>query len=169
MKNRKGQISSQIFVYILAAVVVGLILFVGYKGVRSVIDIFGQVDTKDFQNKLTNKVDVISNSHGTNEIFEFTLDESFDELCFVSSKNIYGTYNFDTSIIDNFHIRTAIENDVDENIFLLTEGEDVVRFKIDKMKVSGNYLCIENSGLNELWISGDGKFACLRDERDKSC
>ena len=43
----KAQISSQVFIYILAAIIVGLILIIGYRAIASIVSTVKQVDISD--------------------------------------------------------------------------------------------------------------------------
>jgi hypothetical protein len=159
--SKKAQVSSQVFIYIGAAVVAGLILIMGYKAIQTVITTFGQANIDDFKSDFENTVSVISKQSGSVKKFEFTLSKEYTEVCFVSSMNDQEAFGFDTSGIGNSFIRDSVDNNAKRNVFVLTGQNIEESFYVEDLNVAGNYKCLENKGLVTVWLSGKGRYAEL--------
>lgn len=167
----KGQISSQIFVYILAAIIVGIILLVGYKAISTITGITSKVPIDDFILDLDNNIHKVSRSYGSVKKFEFTLPEKFDQICFIDSMNEQEKFEININVANNVWIQDIIADNVRENVFLLKEGiiKNTEKIYVENLDVAVDYLCIPNQGVNELWFEGLGKHACLKKEQTDVC
>lgn len=169
--RKKAQVSSQIFVYILAIIVIGLIVLVGYKAIGTILKFTTQASLDDFVSDFTSEVKTISRSHGKVKRYEFTLQDKYDTICFMDSMNDDDEYDEiilpdDTS---EFIKNIVIEN-VPTNVFLLKKGVPTGEsFYVKDLNVATDYTCIVNEGLLEVWFEGTGKKACLMLEQTESC
>ena len=82
MKN-KAQIAGQIFVYIIAIVIVALVIFFGWKSVKLLIDQSEEVSAISFQSDLKNSVGLLYSSTGSVRIEELNLPGKVTEVCFI--------------------------------------------------------------------------------------
>lgn len=153
----KAQISAQVFIYLGAAVIAGLILIFGFKAIGTITRVFSETNIDDFVSDFTNDVERISKQSDSVSKFEHDLPDVFDTVCFIDSLQDNGEFGFSPGIIDNPFIRNKVQNDVEENVFLLREGEVEEAFYVEDMDVRANYLCVENEGLITVWMKGTGK------------
>ena len=82
---RKAQIYSQIFIYILAVVIVSLIIVFGYKSIKSFKDRAEQVSCIKFRNELKNSVSGLLGDYGSIKIREFHPCSDITEVCFTET------------------------------------------------------------------------------------
>ena len=167
MRNR-AQISSQIFVYILAAVVIAVILLVGYKAISTILGFTSQVPIDDFKVDFESNVHKLARSYGSIKKFEITLPDKFDTICFIDSMNEEEEFEISANI-DNVFIEDIVSDNVQKNVFLLKDEIIEESFYVENMDVLRDYLCIENKGLMELWFEGTGKKACVKKIQDEAC
>jgi len=160
-ENRKAQISGQVFVYVLAAVVIGLLLFIGVKAITSIASMGGKVNLDSLKSDFQSNVETIARQYGSVKKIDFNLPSKYDEICFVDAMEDDGKFKFDTSIIQNSLIRSSVESGAKENVFFVTKGVWDDKFTADKLDVQADYLCLENSGNIEVWLKGTGKKALL--------
>lgn len=84
--KKKAQIQSQMFIYLLAIFIIGLLLLFG---VKSILQLFKQADDIDF---LTFKTEIeaasqrIASNYGKWEKLTFTLSSHVEKICFVQHK-----------------------------------------------------------------------------------
>lgn len=164
--QKKAQISSQVFTYIMAAIIIGAIVLVGFNGIALILNKFREAPLIQFESNLKRQVSSSSTSYMSNELFEFSLPSTYDEVCFTDSLNVG---NIDSSRIDNTIIRNKVENKVEENVFLMKRGKVQESYYVEDMDVLDDFLCLENKGKLEVWFKGMGKFACLKLEQTGSC
>lgn len=160
----KAQISAQIFIYILAAVIIGVILLVGSKAVGTILGFGSRISIDSFKSDFQNVVETNARQYGSVKKYEFTLPDKFDEICFVDSMNEDNEFDFDANVIsmDYNFIRNSVENDVKINVFLLNKKKIEESFYVDKLEVKdNNYLCLSNQGITIIWLRGSGKKAEL--------
>jgi hypothetical protein len=159
----RAQISSQVFIYILAAVVAGIILLVGYKAVATIIQTGGDVNMDRFKTDFETTV-AIGTTYGSQKKYEFSLPKSFDEICFVDSRdenNVFSEAVKNTIPGDYPFIQASVLSDANPNIFLLSKGVIKDSFYVDRLGVEDYFLCLENKGKLTVWLKGTGKRAEL--------
>jgi len=110
---RKAQIVGQIFIYIIAVVISGLIIIYGYKAVLNFRETSEKTSMIKFQKELENKFDEMAVSYGDLEIADFEVN-NVNEVCFVNTSFI-GQSN--TPITNNI-IKSSVESGVQKNVFL---------------------------------------------------
>jgi hypothetical protein len=166
----KGEVSSQVFTYILAAVIVGLILIVGYKGISTIMGVTSQAPIDDFKSDFTAEVEKMSRDYGSVKKYELPgLPTKIEEVCFIDSMNENNEFDILPSIADNAFIELSIEDNSQKNVFLLKDGKIQESFYVEHLDVVNDYLCLENVGAMELWFEGKGKTACLKKDRAETC
>lgn len=150
----KSQISSQIFVYILAAVIIGLVVIFGYKAVKTIITTTSRTNIEEFKTEFADKIKAVSMQEGKVTSFELTLDKEYDQICFVDSRE-NGVFNIDSGIIQNYWIKKSVQENASPNVFLLENGEIMDAFYVDFLNVREDFKCFENKGV--VWLKGQGK------------
>ncbi|MBN2367754.1 hypothetical protein JXC34_01950 [Candidatus Woesearchaeota archaeon] len=161
MKKNKAQISAQVFIYILAAVIVGVILLVGYRAISTIMSFSESSNIDSFKSSFENIVEVKSRESGSVKIEEFKLSEKYDAICFVDSQNDAGKFDISLDAIENAMIRNSVSSNIQKNVFFMDENSIMDSFYVDDLDVEGDYLCAENSGIVKLRFKGGGKKAIL--------
>src|SRR3989338_11458181 len=83
-KPAKGQIVGQIFIYVLAIVVMGAILIFGYNAIADFRSKSSQVSTIRIQSDVSSAIESLSSDFGSVKKKEIFLDE-YSSLCLVES------------------------------------------------------------------------------------
>ncbi len=165
-KSKKAQISSQVFTYIMAALIIAAIVFIGFRGIATILKKFQDAPLTQFESDIKKQVVSSSTSYMSVELFEFSLPSKYDEICFSDSLNVG---KIDASLVDNAIIRNKIESQVEENIFLLDGSKVLKAYYVEDLDVLNDYVCVENKGKIDIWFEGTGKFACLKLNQEDSC
>lgn len=116
--KRKGQVTSQMFMYIMAAIITGAILLFGISSIVKLKQSGEDAADTMFKNKIVSHFDeIISLSYESERVKEFTVISDFDTLCFISKDVIESPPpGFDSG---HEKINTAISSEVESNIYLL--------------------------------------------------
>lgn len=171
---RKAQLGSEIFVYILAILVIGLIVVFGYKKVVELREKGSDIEVLHFKKQLESLVK-ISMSSGNIFVEEMLLPKGFSKICFIDlTKSADGKLNAPTNkdyspiIYDSWNAKNQ------KNVFLV-QGPKIESFYIDEKKLligiarttapikcSGNadsYICcdVNELGKIKLRFTGNGK------------
>lgn len=77
----KGQIQAQVFVYVMALVLIGMTLLYGYKAISGFRDRGEQVEIINFKNALENDVRSMATNYGSVHVKEYSI--SGTRVCFV--------------------------------------------------------------------------------------
>ncbi|MFH2019903.1 MAG: hypothetical protein ABIJ34_00665 [archaeon] len=169
-KMNRGQISAQVFIYILAAVVIGLILIVGYRSISTIMNEAQKAPIDTFKAAFTSTVAEMSRGYGSIKKYSFTIPQKFDQICFIDSMGEDEKFHI-TASIDNDWISDKVTDNVRENVFLMNNGliENDAPFYVEDLDVLGDYLCLKNQGKLSVWFEATGKFACLKKEKTDTC
>lgn len=81
--NRKSQLSGQVFIYILALVIIGGIIAYGYYAIASLKNRADQLAFIEFKNSIESTIKT-SSTYGNVKIQEFLLPGSVNEVCFIN-------------------------------------------------------------------------------------
>ena len=169
--SRKAQVSSQIFVYILAAIIIGILFLVGFKAIATVLGFTSGAPMQEFQTEFSGKVSGAARSYGKVERFEFSIPDKFDEICFIDSldENEQHTANLPGNA--NQFIKDVVDEGVGLNVFYMKDGTyDEGSFYVEKLDIAtDDYLCLENGDRLEVWLEGVGGSACLMVDQSESC
>ncbi len=167
--KKKAEVSSQVFTYILSAIIIGIILLVGYKGITTVMSVTSKAPIDDFKSDFSSTVSKMARDYGSIKKYEFSLPDQIKDICFIDSMNDNNEFDIDSSIAGNSFIKYNIEDNVQKNVFLINEGKIEDSFYVEDLNVFSDYLCIENSGLMYVWFEGKGRKACLKKEQTQTC
>jgi len=137
---KKAQESvSQIFVYIITIVVIGLIVGFGYYVIKNFMGYSSKVEIADFHTSIKNTVSS-NTEYGAEEIKTFSLPSGYKGVCFVQNfPNMF-------SPADNALLAAAIETGPNaKNLFLvLTDGSYEPIANIGKITADGGVLCTDS-------------------------
>ncbi len=164
MKNKKSQISGQIFIYIFAMFVVGAIIYLGYTSVNTLIDTSKCAEVALFQNAL--KQDLKSSrGYGTQRAREYELPSEYTKVCFADIEKLQQDTNLVVGI--NPLISDSIK-DGKANIFMMPRGACETEWSsLNGLGVENGYKCITAKGLLKLKLIGCGDKTIITDDLTK--
>jgi len=137
---RKGQIQGQIFIYILAILVVSLVLTYGYRAIQTFMNQAEQVETLKFRTTVQNSIDSIRSEYGSGDTVAVNVPGSYDSICFVDLDHT-GVVNAALYPI----IEDSVSSGVMKNLFLVNQLADE-SFYVGKIMVSsGKILCLNTT------------------------
>jgi hypothetical protein len=79
---KKAQVSSQLFLYILAIVIIGLLLVFGVKYIGMLVEKVDTINVVQFKTDLETNIEKIRPNYGTWRILEFDVPVDITEVCF---------------------------------------------------------------------------------------
>ncbi len=142
---KKAQTASQIFTYIIAIVVIGIIMLFGYRAVMSFRERGDQVALIQFQKDLDADFQSIANDFGSVELKEYMLSKEYNKVCFVRN---YKPVSLDPSdfagyplILDSIGTDASGEPLPTQNVFLIKADDEVAeKLTIGQISFSDNSL-----------------------------
>ena len=147
----KGQLYSQVFIYIISIVVVGLILGFGYKSITGLQEKGCDICVANLRNQLEGSVDGIIADYGSVERKDIQMCCDFSSICLIESID---SFSVPTSL--NPIIKDSIKSKTGMNAFL--ESDKLVQpFNIGKISVEPNVLCIKGKAIS-LKLEGKGNY-----------
>ena len=114
--SRKSQMISQIFIFVMAAIIFLLILMYGYKAISNFLQRSEQVALIDFKTDLESAVEVIKRDYGSVRKIELMLPKEYTDVCIVDPDNP-GTLQSDQPLM------YAAWQAGSENVFLVPKQE----------------------------------------------
>lgn len=148
MKN--AQIQTQIFIYILSMLIVGLVLLYGYNAISGFRERQGQLSLIEVENQLKNTINAMSSEWESIRPEEMQLPQNHKMICFVDNTYLGGSadcrleYHNDPKVQDSGRVVDDAIKEGTANIFLIPDGTD--NFKIGNLKIDGGCICIEKTG-----------------------
>lgn len=151
---KKGQIIGQIFIYILAIILIAFVLGYGYKTIAAFGQKTEQVSFLKFKTELQNAVKTITTDFGSVKIKVFPVPGNYNEVCFVRSHESFPPISL---IFSNYPIISdSVESDVEKNVFLVKNtAKD--SFYVGKIVTNPDLYCVNvtNSAI-KLRLEGKG-------------
>jgi len=150
MKNKKGMETSQVFVFVLSIVVVGLVLLFGTQAIMKMQVNMDEAKYIEFQKSFKNKISDMASDYGSVKKVEFKLPPKYKELCFV---------DLEKSVVDiDYPLMVDAWGSGTASVFLI---DDLVKnsFLEDKITVADpGYICFPrtSSGVT-VRLEGVGK------------
>ena len=146
--KRKSQIAGEIFIWILALIILAVIVFYGYKAISGFMQRGEEVSFIQFKNNLESEVSVLSTQLNDVVVFNernpLRIPSKYKKVCFVSEDAVEG----DVPIELNDNLKKIIETAINtpeliektENVFL--EPSAVNPLYVGKIEVDGRILCV---------------------------
>jgi len=154
IKDKKAAIK-EVFTFLLIAILIGLIFLFAIKTIPRIIQSSCDADEVIFRkdiNTFLKKYD----TYGSVNIESMILPCDYFQVCFVD-KDIIGNSTFNSPNI-NLMIKDSINNNISYSIFLVKGSTAKPISYSDKLKVVGNYLCIDPvGGKVKVKFTGKGK------------
>ena len=101
--KKKAQIQAQLFIYILAIIVIGFLLVFG---TRAIMDLFSTVDEIDllkFKTDIESNAERIAPNYGKWEKFSFDVPREIEKVCFVEHENLALATKQGEGLCDDLH------------------------------------------------------------------
>lgn len=157
---KRAQISGQIFIYILAIIIAGLIILYGYRAVDDLIKRQRDVALINFKTELIGDIEKVAGSYGELKTQTYVLPPGTTEICFVD-------FNIKPTLIGKPEynlINGVIQSGAEQNIFLIPPAK--IPLYAEHLEVSGPdyYLCISGrQGRVRLILEGFGNRTVVKD------
>ncbi|NQU78344.1 hypothetical protein HQ545_01100 [Candidatus Woesearchaeota archaeon] len=169
MKDRKAQIAGQIFIYIIAIVVVGLIIAYGYSAIKSFTQRGEEVEYISLRTGLENSVKSIASDFGSIKRPGINIPGKYKMVCFVEKGHSESTIR-DTALcqslpgLNDYYqpLVCSAWTTGRDNVFMIPDGSDAfdvgdIKIKNDGKPYAGPFICFEvaNNKIN-LQLKGLG-------------
>jgi len=154
--GRRGVMAGQIFIYILAALVTGMVILIGYKAINSFISQSEQASFVQFKGELFSQVKSMASDYGSVEKIELVVPSWTREVCFIDLllKDLSSPPTaLDTFLTGHELIKSSWEAGIKSNVFMLDKNgireqlyigdEDSNEIKPYFNLSSNHYLCIK--------------------------
>jgi len=151
MARNKGQLFGQIFVYIMAIIIVSALLLFGYKAIKTFTDKSEDVALLQLKKGLESTVKSISLDYGSVSVKKYSLPSGIKKVCFVHSFPEMPRLSSTSYPL----IEDSVNSKVDKNVFLLSDSV-ADSFSIGPIAASEPLLCIDAVGI-ELTVRFEGK------------
>ncbi len=141
--QKKGDITGQLFVFLLAAILFGLILIYGYKAVKSFGEQSREIAFIEFKDSLQTAVRTSLMDYGSVKKFKLTVPLEFEEICFID----FDALKTKTGKLNELAgtrplIYNAVESGTDQNVFLSPIAQTLI--KVEKLDINNGFICFEN-------------------------
>lgn len=139
---KKAQVQTQVFIYVLALIVVSLIMLYGYNSIKKIREHTVTVEHIQFKTDVENTIKRIGYEFGSIEKKTFDVPSSYKEVCFVDS-NIDPNNN---NIPQNEYpvINNSVATNASDNVFLVTNIAEE-SFYVGEIEVENDFLCFNVS------------------------
>lgn len=158
--QKRAQIQTQIFIYILSMIIVGLVLLYGYNAIKGLRERQEQVSLIEFESQLKNTIRTMSSEYSSLKKEILQLPPSYKMICFVNN-TFLGTDDANCRLDADPESQAIVQNAIEDgvaNIFLIPDGAD--NYKIGNIQLDDNpdgCLCIEKTGSEAIFrIEGLG-------------
>lgn len=168
-KNKKSQVQTEVFIYILTLVIVGMIVVFGYKAIAGIRQDAERAEIVNIERDLANTIKTMKSSYGSIKTKEFVLPGELKTFCAVDlakgSQTI--TIGTITSTPPVYGLVTDAWGDGTANLFLLADTGQFEPFMAEDLVVTGessteNYLCISSkTGKIRIKLEGKGDYTVL--------
>lgn len=160
-QKKKAQIQGQIFIYLVAIVLVSLILIYGYGAIKKMRGDIKQVSIIKFQTNLGNMVDKVALDYGSVKVYNekdpLHVPSEYSFVCFADTTDpriVAGMVPSEFPLI-----RDSLDSGAKENVFLVDRDLKNSLY-MEKMKVKSSFFCTPVvQGSIYLALEGFGDYA----------
>lgn len=156
-KRKKGEITGQLFVFLLAIILFGLILIYGYKAVKTFGEKSKETAFIEFKENLQTAIRTALMDYGSVKKFQLAIPSNYKEVCFIDLETLQ-IKNTRLNELANTRplIFNAIETGTSQNIFLVPMAESPLQ--VEKLSIDEGFICFENIKIGvSLRLEGKGK------------
>lgn len=168
-KKNRGQIAGQIFIYMLAVIVIGGIALVGYKAIDTITTKVCQAEKATFNNDIESLIEGAISYGSVNKKSIKAPCGEYDTICFVATSEILnGPETRALNCPESRIIEDSVDNGIEQNIFVLSNKRTIPIAYSDIISLNSTYeskcLCIkQRSGKFNIVFSGKGSSVELRE------
>ena len=142
--SHKAQIQGQVFVFLLALVVVAAILFMGYKGVQMISEQAKIAQLEKFKDAVKNDVQLYQDYGSESAVINYRLPSSVQYVCFLE----LGAYDpnnriCDDSLSDDYHLSACNAWESSTHSVFIIPIQKNFELKIKTLAVDGRAFCIK--------------------------
>lgn len=135
----------EIFVYVLSALIVGLVLYYGYRAVAGFGDKEKELQFIKFRTNFENTINSIAPDFGTVRVTPIDVPSRFEQICIVDPQLIGispDNPNFPSNLNEGNYplIYDSVTSGAEKNIFPLPDGEP---FYVKKIQLEEGFKCFE--------------------------
>jgi hypothetical protein len=140
---KKGQIQAQVFVYVLAMLVISMVLLYGYRSIATMQERAKQVDILSLKHEVIKSIEKVSNDFGTVRAPTFNIPKEYSEICFIDIDNSPAT-----ELQSEHPLVYEAWEDESANVFIIKDLVDE-SFMVGESDISlididhPNYLCFK--------------------------
>ena len=114
--NKTAQIQTQVFVYVIGLIIMGIILLYGYQSISAMREKGDQIDLLTFKTDMEQEVSKMSSDYGSARIITLKAPAGFSEVCFVDLEQ-----NPHQDIIHTHPLVYESWTDKTSNVFLIKD------------------------------------------------
>jgi len=159
---KKGQIAGQVFIYIMAVIVVGAIALIGYQAIAGIMSKSCDVEKINFRTDINAMIEKYT-SYGSVNIKVIPAPCSYDTIYFIDKSDI-GTGSASTFTCQNKIIEDSVTGGAEENIFAVSGQKTIGLGYSDLISLNSTYTipsgkCLEINQSNKnfhITFSGEG-------------
>jgi hypothetical protein len=122
-KNLKGQIAGQVFIYMMAVIVVGAIALIGYKALTTISDKACQAEKASFKIDIENMIEKYT-SDGSITPEKINAPCQYDTICFVDTSMI-GNADNEFQCTENYLIWDSVNSGIRQNMFVISNEHTI--------------------------------------------
>jgi hypothetical protein len=146
-KNKRAEVTTQIFFYVMVVVVMGLALLLGYRFISKLSNQSSKISLDEFKSDLTDSINSVSTNFGEVQIIELKLPTQYSQICFIN-KSLSEESNLDRyTVFENYTlIKSSVEAGVKDNTFIMSKKiESSFRTENVVLENNAGLLCIQNN------------------------
>lgn len=134
---KKAEVTTQIFLYVMVVVVMGLVLLLGYRFITKLSSQSSTMSLDLFKKDLSDSINTVSTNFGEVDVIELSLPTKYSKVCFVNKAQ--------TSNLESYPlIKSSVESGAPDNVFILSKKIDS-SFRTENLVLDNGLLCIENN------------------------
>jgi hypothetical protein len=158
--NKRGQIAGQVFIYVMAVIVIGVIALIGYNAIHTIITKSCNVERANFKLDIEKDIETYT-SDGSVWVEKINVPCGYDTICFVDASKI-GDSSF---TCNNKIIQNSVQQGNPQNMFVMAGQNTVQLGYSDLISLGSPYtdaalppscLCIKQRN-NKFYITFNGK------------
>ena len=140
-------VASQVFIYIMGAIVIILVILFGFRALTGIRDNAQSISLINFRESLSSSITKLAVEYGSAAQREFAVPAGYNRVCIIDTDEEPG----DTTKLDSNIILNYWEGDTDENLFLIAPDGTVDAFFIgddenreDRLEIADpHFICPE--------------------------
>ena len=160
MKRRtKGQIAGQIFIYIMAIIVIGGMALIGYSAIKKIVTKSCDAEKASFKTDIAGLIEKYT-SYGSVNKKTLKAPCEYDTVCFIDASDVSAKKSLGTNSCNNPLIRNSVSAGNMQNIFVISNAATIPIGYSDLVSLNSTYkgegcLCIKQRN-NNFYITFSG-------------